>query len=301
MNGKIIKKCSMISFILILAYLLVLIFNPSFSSFIQEILNGMKLFDNGSPLYAGTVHVHVVDGYIPQNTVLILAMLIPTMMLLSYAKKENKPLLKRTSSMSLIAGWVYFAISLLTWIYCIVGDFYLTYLENKYPLKITTQGYIDSSTGTIHYYAERDPMYFEKYEKFSNNERVIMTICSILASIVAVFLLVMFIVSVSRSANKRLQCKAELIKPVTAVLILVFAISYCVRAILSPLFFNTNILDAQTINRIMSSSYTVQIWTHMLIALLGAIFILVFGIIKVKSSDIDPEDIVYVRVENLID
>ena len=132
MSAKLIKKCSIASFILLLVYFLFILFNQAFSSFVQEIVDDLKIFYNPESMVILGNTSHLMDGYLPHETALILALLIPTGILLSYAKKENNSHLVRTSTISLIAGWVYFAVSIVNWILCIVSDFYHKYLYYNY-------------------------------------------------------------------------------------------------------------------------------------------------------------------------
>lgn len=285
MNAKVIRKCSVISFILILFVLIAQLFGSSLTNWLTNMI-----FD----VHSATVYSD--GGILPDTLMLLLAMLIPAILLRSYAKKENNTLLKRASGASLIVGWALFAVSLVDWIKWVVDHFYSQYLWANSGL---------SSWIPVGEYVPVDDQWIEYLTKQNQLDSIINVItlcCSILTCILVLCLLVVWITNVLRSKKVRWMRRTEQIKPFVIILMLIPELFYWFRIIAYMVYSSTG--GSVDITTIYFMSGTVQQWSVLLISLVAALYMLIFGIIRVKLDQedyVDPDEIVYIHVENFID
>ena len=269
MNAKIVKKCSVTAIILVALYFLVVLINPSVTQSVQF------------AIYHSAFQ-YVVGGYLPQNLILSLMLLIPAKMMLGYAKREDNPALIRTAKLSLIAGEIFFLIAEASWLFDIGKDIYLKYLD-------------------IH--PQSFDRYYEKLILISNFSRIMKLTFGIVACSVAVFLIVVFFMSMKNAVIKRMRFKGELVKPVAAVLIIASELLYWGYYVMNVLVVEGKPIEEKfhvmtTVNRIYAVTFT-------LIPLAALVFMLLMHcIIKIKPDDWDdvpPDEIVYVQAENIME
>lgn len=115
----------------------------------------------------------------------------------------------------------------------------------------------------------------------------------VFTTLVSLFLIAVFVFSVIRSGQKWLQIKAELHKPVAAVVILIPNLLTLVTGLLGRMILNnvelgTMTLDAYTKFTMLSSYGTIALQTLLVLAL--AVFVLVFGLIIKKQPAIKSQE-----------
>ena len=304
MNAKIVKKCSVTAIILVALYFLVILINPEVTRYLQKPFSRMMISvlttHLQEPFFTVSYPVHTIDGFFPHHTVLSLALLIPAFMLLRYAKKEKSTQLIRTSKMTLLAGWCYFAISWLTWISCILDEIGNVLRQKSfYFAEKTPIGVID---GVMHYETQLDEAYLQ-YLRIEQITVWIDRIYSILACVIAVFLFIVFFISLKNAAVKRMRFKGELVKPVVALTILVPELIYWVRYIVVKLCYDK--MPAEQLNNLYMIIERIHSLAFTLLPLAAIVFMLLMHcIIKIKPDDWDdvpPDEIVYVQAENIME
>lgn len=108
----------------------------------------------------------------------------------------------------------------------------------------------------------------------------------LLTTLVALYLLIVYVISVLRSKQKWLQIKAELHKPVLAVAILLPNLLSVVLMILNRILLNsvnTGVLELNTYSTYVTVTNAVTIIAEVLLLLAGAILLLTFGLILKKK------------------
>ena len=292
MSAKVIRKCSVISFILILFVLIAQLFGSSLTNWLLDMITNWLtnvIFD----IHSATVYSD--GGILPYTLMLLPAMLIPAILLRAYAKKENNVLLKRASGASLIVGGALFAVSLVDWIKSVVAIIYSRYLLIDNDLLYIKEEETDQL-------ADRLTAYYTKLNQLTGIVNVITLCCSILTCILVLCLLVVWITNVLRSKKVRWMRKTEQIKPFVIILMLIPELFYWFRIIVYMVYSAS--YGSIDITTIYFMSDTIQQWSVLLISLVAALYILIFGIIRVKldqEDDVDPDEIVYIHVENFID
>ena len=276
MSAKFIRKCSILSFGLLLTYILFVLCNPMFSKFAQEGALLILMFFKGSFVVTSST----ADGYLPQQLVLILVMLIPTAMQLFMAKKADFPTLKRNTISAMIVGCGYFAIYLFRWVWGIACSFYVQFAMTSLP----SVGY---GSG-----------YYDRFEKLIRIDAFVNRLCSIFSLMIGILLFVVCLMSLSRAVDKRLQRKLDMAKLVVAIMILLPELLYLVHLLLSQLSYKPGVI------RLLLAFTNMNQEMLLLIAAVSAIIILIFGVFKVKSGEvdyIDATEIIQIHVENYID
>jgi hypothetical protein len=244
---------------------------------------------------------HTTGGFIPHHAVLSISLLIPAFMLLHYAKKEQSSQLVRTSKMTLLAGWCYFGVSWLTWISFILDEVGNLFWQRAFYFGVSTPtGEVD---GVMHSLIEMEEESYLQYLRIEQITVWIDRIYSILACAIAVFLFIIFFISLKNAAVKRMRFKGELVKPVVALTILVPELIYWVRYVVVKLCYDK--MPAEQLNNLYMIIERIHSIAFTLLPLAAIVFMLLMHcIIKIKPDDWDdvpPDEIVYVQAENIME
>jgi hypothetical protein len=217
-------------------------------------------------LYAGCGVLNLLLGFLinnttislPANVLLCLALILPTVVLLIFgikqAKKKQGVFDLIASVATLLIGIVWAVFAVLSWLLTTARMFIIEY-----------------------YYRLDIAMSLDKLLALFNYINVAYTL---LTTIVALYLLGIYLISVLRAKKKWLQIKAELHKPAVAALILVPNLISLIQTLLNPIFIRMGTDMLIKFARI-SMYATFGINTALTLAL--AVFVLVFGLIIKKQ------------------
>jgi hypothetical protein len=217
-------------------------------------------------LYAGCGILNLLLGFLinnttvslPANVLLCLALILPTVVLLIFgikqAKKKQGVFDLIASVATLLIGIVWAVFAVLSWLLTTARIFIIEY-----------------------YYRLDIAMSLDKLLVLFNYINIAYTL---LTTIVALYLLGIYLISVLRAKKKWLQIKAELHKPVVAALILVPNLISLIQTLLNPIFIRMGTDMLIKFARI-SMYATFGINTALTLAL--AVFVLVFGLIIKKQ------------------
>lgn len=234
---------------------------------INSILTAVMLF-----LYAGCGVLNFVmmvmtnDAFIslPSGIFLCLTVLLPTIVLLIHGVKQAK---RRqgvfdlvTSVATLLIGIVWAAFAVLSW---------LVTVARIYMMNLSYSADFAMSVGDL--------------LALLNYVNVAYTMFT---TIVALYLLAIYLISVLRAKQKWLQIKAELHKPAVAALILVSNLISLIQTLLNPVF---NRMGTDMLIRFARISVYASFGINTALTLALAVFVLVFGLIikkqPVKASE----------------
>lgn len=227
----------------------------------NAILTSAMLF-----LYAGCGVLNLLLGFLinnttislPANVLLCLALILPTVVLLIFgikqAKKKQGVFDLIASVATLLIGIVWAVFAVLSWLLTTARMFIIEY-----------------------YYRLDIAMSLDKLLALFNYINIAYTL---LTTIVALYLLGIYLISVLRAKKKWLQIKAELHKPAVAALILVPNLISLIQTLLHPIFIRMGTDMLIKFARI-SMYATFGINTALTLAL--AVFVLVFGLIIKKQ------------------
>ena len=227
----------------------------------NAILTSAMLF-----LYAGCGVLNLLLGFLinnttislPANVLLCLALILPTVVLLIFgikqAKKKQGVFDLIASVATLLIGIVWAVLAVLNWLLTTARMFIIEY-----------------------YYRLDIAMSLDKLLALFNYINIAYTL---LTTIVALYLLGIYLISVLRAKKKWLQIKAELHKPAVAALILVPNLISLIQTLLNPIFIRMGTDMLIKFARI-SMYATFGINTALTLAL--AVFVLVFGLIIKKQ------------------
>ena len=227
----------------------------------NAILTSAMLF-----LYAGCGVLNLLLGFLinnttislPANVLLCLALILPTVVLLIFgikqAKKKQGVFDLFASVATLLIGIVWAVLAVLNWLLTTARMFIIEY-----------------------YYRLDIAMSLDKLLALFNYINIAYTL---LTTIVALYLLGIYLISVLRAKKKWLQIKAELHKPAVAALILVPNLISLIQTLLNPIFIRMGTDMLIKFARIsMYASFGIN--TALTLAL--AVFVLVFGLIIKKQ------------------
>ena len=227
----------------------------------NAILTSAMLF-----LYAGCGVLNLLLGFLinnttislPANVLLCLALILPTVVLLIFgikqAKKKQGVFDLIASVATLLIGIVWAVFAVLSWLLTTARLFIIEY-----------------------YYRLDIAMPLDKLLALFNYINIAYTL---LTTIVALYLLGIYLISVLRAKKKWLQIKAELHKPAVAALILVPNLISLILTLLNPIFIRMGTDMLIKFARIsMYASFGIN--TALTLAL--AVFVLVFGLIIKKQ------------------
>ena len=227
----------------------------------NAILTSAMLF-----LYAGCGVLNLLLGFLinnttislPANVLLCLALILPTVVLLIFgikqAKKKQGVFDLIASVATLLIGIVWAVFAVLSWLLTTARLFIIEY-----------------------YYRLDIAMSLDKLLALFNYINIAYTL---LTTIVALYLLGIYLISVLRAKKKWLQIKAELHKPVVAALILVPNLISLIQTLLNPIFIRMGTDMLVKASRVfMYVSFGVN--TALTLAL--AVFVLIFGLIIKKQ------------------
>ena len=228
---------------------------------INAILTAVMLF-----LYAGCGALNLLLSFLinnntislPTSVLLCLALILPTVVILICGIKQVKQkqgMFDLVASVAtLLIGIVWAVFAVLSWLITTARLFIIEY-----------------------YYRLDIAMSLDKLLALFNYINIAYTL---LTTIVALYLLGIYLISVLRAKNKWLQIKAELHKPAVAALILVPNLISLIQTLLNPIFIRMGTDMLIKFARIsMYASFGIN--TALTLAL--AVFVLVFGLIIKKQ------------------
>ena len=227
----------------------------------NAILTSAMLF-----LYAGCGVLNLLLGFLinnttislPANVLLCLALILPTVVLLIFgikqAKKKQGVFDLIASVATLLIGIVWAVFAVLSWLLTTARLFIIEY-----------------------YYRLDIAMSLDKLLALFNYINVAYTL---LTTIVALYLLGIYLISVLRAKKKWLQIKAELHKPAVAALILVPNLISLIQTLLNPIFIR---MGTDMLIRFARISMYVSFGINTVLTLALAVFVLVFGLIIKKQ------------------
>lgn len=227
----------------------------------NAILTSAMLF-----LYAGCGVLNLLLGFLinnttislPANVLLCLALILPTVVLLIFgikqAKKKQGVFDLIASVATLLIGIVWAVFAVLSWLLTTARLFIIEY-----------------------YYRLDIAMSLDKLLALFNYINVAYTL---LTTIVALYLLGIYLISVLRAKKKWLQIKAELHKPVVAALILVPNLISLIQTLLNPVF---NRMGTDMLIKFARISMYASFGINTVLTLALAVFVLVFGLIIKKQ------------------
>ncbi len=228
---------------------------------INSILTAVMLF-----LYAGCGVLNLLLGFLinnttislPANVLLCLALILPTVVLLIFgikqAKKKQGVFDLIASVATLLIGIVWAVFAVLSWLLTTARLFIIEY-----------------------YYRLDIAMSLDKLLALFNYINIAYTL---LTTIVALYLLGIYLISVLRAKKKWLQIKAELHNPVVAALILVPNLISLIQTLLNPVF---NRMGTDMLIRFARISMYASFGINTALTLALAVFVLVFGLIIKKQ------------------
>lgn len=228
---------------------------------INSILTAVMLF-----LYAGCGVLNFVmmvmtnDAFIslPSGIFLCLTVLLPTIVLLIHGVKQAK---RRQGVFDLVASVATLLVSLV-WAVLFVLN-WLVIVARNFILEFYYRMDLAMSVGDL--------------LALLNYVNVAYTL---LTTIVALYLLAIYLISVLRAKQKWLQIKAELHKPAVAALILVSSLISLIQTLLNPVF---NRMGTDMLIRFARISMYASFGINTALTLALAVFVLVFGLIIKKQ------------------
>jgi hypothetical protein len=227
----------------------------------SAILTSAMLF-----LYAGCGVLNLLLGFLINNTtislpakvLLCLALILPTVVLLIFgikqAKKKQGVFDLIASVATLLIGIVWAVFAVLSWLLTTARMFIIEY-----------------------YYRLDIAMSLDKLLALFNYINIAYTL---LTTIVALYLLGIYLISVLRAKKKWLQIKAELHKPAVAALILVPNLISLIQTLLNPIFIR---MGTDMLIKFARISMYATFGINMALTLALAVFVLVFGLIIKKQ------------------
>ena len=228
---------------------------------INSILTAVMLF-----LYAGCGVLNFVmmvmtnDAFIslPSGIFLCLTVLLPTIVLLIHGVKQAK---RRQGVFDLVAsvatlliGIVWAVLAVLSWLVTVV---------RSYIMNLSYSADFAMSVG--------DLLVLLNYVNVAY---------ALFTTVVALYLLGIYLISVLRAKQKWLQIKAELHKPAVAALILVSNLISLIQTLLNPVF---NRMGTDMLIRFARISVHASFGINTALTLALAVFVLVFGLIIKKQ------------------
>ena len=227
----------------------------------NAILTSAMLF-----LYAGCGILNLLLGFLinnttislPANVLLCLALILPTVVLLIFgikqAKKKQGVFDLIASVATLLIGIVWAVFAVLSWLLTTARMFIIEY-----------------------YYRLDIAMSLDKLLALFNYINIAYTL---LTTIVALYLLGIYLISVLRAKKKWLQIKAELHKPAVAALILVPNLISLIQTLLNPIFIR---MGTDMLIKFARISMYASFGINTVLTLALAVFVLVFGLIIKKQ------------------
>lgn len=227
----------------------------------NAILTSAMLF-----LYAGCGVLNLLLGFLinnttislPANVLLCLVLILPTVVLLIFgikqAKKKQGVFDLIASVATLLIGIVWAVLAVLNWLLTTARFFIIEY-----------------------YYRLDIAMSLDKLLALFNYINIAYTL---LTTIVALYLLGIYLISVLRAKKKWLQIKAELHKPAVAALILVPNLISLIQTLLNPIFIR---MGTDMLIKFARISMYASFGINTVLTLALAVFLLVFGLILKKQ------------------
>ena len=229
---------------------------------INSILTAVMLF-----LYAGCGVLNFVmmvmtnDAFIslPSGIFLCLTVLLPTIVLLIHGVKQAK---RRQGVFDLVASVATLLVSLV-WAVLFVLN-WLVIVARNYIMNLSYSADFAMSVG--------DLLTLLNYVNVAY---------ALFTTVVALYLLGIYLISVLRAKQKWLQIKAELHKPAVAALILVSNLISLIQTLLNPVF---NRMGTDMLIKFARISMYASFGINTALTLALAVFVLVFGLIIKKQA-----------------